>query len=330
MALRVLNPQEEHEMDQARERLRLGTTNGPIQCSLRLDQRIPGKGQGYRALHLITPGTLIHAERPLFIVDNVEAHKNISAATTARINDAVQNLPRTGLQHYRTLVNPFPRRIAQPDKEIFLGNNFQMTPTQGGRQTQGIFLRASRFNHSCIPNAWYNWNPHYTNPGRAPPGSLTVYAIRDIKEDEEIVVNYHSDHVYMKASERQRLLQRDYNFTCNCPACQPGGQHAARRLEMDLTAGNAENSQGWGREWNLLKLAELLEQEGLEYPHKATVYGLLADMYVVWMNQHNDRKWEFHSKARQAFLARLEAEILSVGENSQETRDTLLAMAPVL
>ncbi|KAL8875205.1 MAG: hypothetical protein Q9198_006400 [Flavoplaca austrocitrina] len=333
MPLRILNAQERDEMEQAKSRRRIGATNGPTLCSYELVQHIPGRGKGYRALHSIAPGTLILAEPPLFTVDNVEAHR-ISQATIDRINQAVRNLRPARRQQYRRLFQAFPRRRAHPDKEKFFSNNFQMTPTQGNRYTAGIFLKASRFNHSCIPNAYFNWNPDYTNPGHIPPGALTIYAIKHIDEDEENLVNYHSSHAFMQAAERQRFLRRDYNFTCGCPACQPGGVHDVRRVWMSDYVNNAAANQGndedqrWERFQSLELLVELLEQEGLEYPDKATFYGYLADMYVDMMNRNRNTpmKYQWLHKAREAFQTRLEAEIIALGEDSQETRNTLHEM----
>ncbi|KAL9634456.1 MAG: hypothetical protein Q9204_002999 [Flavoplaca sp. TL-2023a] len=329
MPLRILNARERHEMEQAKRRHHIGGTNGPTTCSFELDRQIPGKGWGYRATHHIAPGTLIHAEPPLFSVDNVEVNL-VSKATVARIDQEVGGLTAANRRLYRQLIQPFPNR-KNADKEIFLTNNFSMFPTQPGRHRSGIFLKASRFNHSCIPNAYFNWNPDYTNPGHIPPGALTIYAIKHIDEDEEILVNYHSSHAFMIAAERQRFLRRDYNFTCGCPACQPGGVHDVRRVWMSDYVNSAAANQGndddqrWERFQSLESLVELLEEEGLEYPDKATFYGYLADMYVVMMNQNRNTpmRYQWLHKAREAFQARLEAEIIALGEDSQETRNTL-------
>lgn len=195
MPLRPLNDKEKEELHVATA-LRRGfrPTYNPTHEYFRHEQ-ITGKGYGCRTNQGITYGTLILVEAPLFIVENVEAGQ-ISKPTINRINNAVLQLNEAQRQQFRELVQPFGRRSAQPDKERFLANNFQMTPDQNGRHTQGIFLRASRFNHSCIPNAWYNWNPYYTDARRNPRGSLTVHAIRNIRADEEILVNYRSDDAY--------------------------------------------------------------------------------------------------------------------------------------
>ncbi|KAL8996872.1 MAG: hypothetical protein Q9169_003724 [Polycauliona sp. 2 TL-2023] len=336
MVLRALNENEQLEMEEAQNRLHLGAANTSLPCSFQLrDPIAPGRGKGYRASHLITPGTLILCEQPLFVVEGVESY-NISRATRIRIDAAVQRLTPDEQNAYRQLCNPFPRRTVRSDEERFYANNFEMEKTDQGA-TQGIFLEASRFNHSCIPNAWCNWNPHYIYSDESPPGTFTVYAIRNILQGEEIVVNYRCEDAYMEASERRGKLKSHYNFRCCCPACQPGGEHAARRLMMDDVAGKLEDindntgtilGRSYQRQKGLESLAKLLEDEELEYPQKADVYGKLAEVYFEKMNRNEGkpRYHDFRSKARDACRAKRDAELISVGEYSEEVRNTLHAM----
>ncbi|KAL8845239.1 MAG: hypothetical protein Q9176_000407 [Flavoplaca citrina] len=149
---------------------------------------IPGKGDGYTARQSIAPGTLILAESPLISVDDIETGR-LSKSTEARINNAVQQLDPVELERFQKLAQPFKNRKCL-DKERFLANSFLMTRHPNGRQTKGIFLWASGFNDSCIPNACFNWNPNRTDDGRNGQGSLTVYAIRNIIPGEEIVIDY--------------------------------------------------------------------------------------------------------------------------------------------
>ncbi|KAL8675479.1 MAG: hypothetical protein Q9168_000180 [Polycauliona sp. 1 TL-2023] len=332
MALRPLNAQEQYQMQQARTRLGLGPVHAPVRCSHHV-QNIPRKGKGWIAKHLITPGTLIFAERPFFSVENIEANRN-SAATQARIIDAVEHLTRARQAKYSKLAQPFHGRRMDDWVEIFHGNNFQMTT--GRRQTQGIFLEASRINHSCIPNAWFNWNPHHPHPGSNTPGALTIYAIRNIQRGEEIVVNYHNGDAYQPANIRQDQLRGTYNFTCHCPACTRGGPHAVRRATIEWEDRNIQMNQGrsrdaaWERGHSLTVIRDLLKQEGLEYPYNADVHTQLAHLYIRAMNLPDADRWLCHSNARKNFQDSLDAEIIALGENSQETRNTLLAMRPVL
>ncbi|KAL8850089.1 MAG: hypothetical protein Q9221_004950 [Calogaya cf. arnoldii] len=337
-ALRPLNPKETIELHEAKGRLGLLPADGPLQCSFEL-RDIRRKGRGYVATHGIKAGTLIIEEPHLFTVDAVEDEddgEEISPATIARINNAVQQLTPDQRRQYRDLDQPFPGRTAHPDIGIFLANNFEMTPST---KTHGIFLRASRLNHSCLPNAWFNWNPRHKITGRRARGSLTVYAMKDISRKEEIVVNYQNAYAYMEASVRQGRLRAHYNFKCTCEACTPGGLHAARRLDMETDARRIEQYNGDDqtldekgqqhlRERSLIDLRDLVKEEGLVYPYKADVCGQLAEMLLEKMerNRGHPRFYNFQMDAREAFRGRLEAEIVSLGEDSPEVRETLRLM----
>ncbi|KAL8895290.1 MAG: hypothetical protein Q9192_003730 [Flavoplaca navasiana] len=296
---------------------------------------IPGKGDGYTARQGVAPGTLILAESPLFTVDDIETGR-LSKSTEARIDNAVQQLDPAELEHFRKLAQPFKNRKCL-DKERFLANSFLMTRHPNGRQTKGIFLGASGFNHSCIPNACFNWNPNGTDDGRNGQDSLTVCAIRNIIPREEIVINYlrnqHGKDIFPTAEVRQGKLKKNYNFSCDCSACQPGSESAARWEAMSFSAGRVANMQGhlpgqiWQRLDILQNLVRLVEQEGLVYPQKAMIFGQLAELYIdeMFRHRHNDEDAFFEDcrgKALEAYQAKLDVEMISLRENSEEMRKT--------
>lgn len=71
-----------------------------------------------------------------------------------------------------------------------------------------VFETAARFNHSCVPNAFFGWNKEKSEE--------RIFAIFDIQIGEEITLSYcdpFHDH-----SQRRWELQH-YGFTCFCPAC---------------------------------------------------------------------------------------------------------------
>lgn len=75
----------------------------------------------------------------------------------------------------------------------------------------GIFMATSRLNHSCNPNAYFEYNGNWRQ--------ITVYAIKNIKANEEILVSYRARKWYETTNPRQRKLMRDYEFNCDCAAC---------------------------------------------------------------------------------------------------------------
>ena len=70
-----------------------------------------------------------------------------------------------------------------------------------------VYSAPSLLNHSCRPNTL----PLYY--GR----QLVLKAVRDIGPDEQLFITY-TDTLQL-LSERQRELQKGYNFTCACERC---------------------------------------------------------------------------------------------------------------
>lgn len=84
-----------------------------------------------------------------------------------------------------------------------------MLPLGSGAHQGGLFLEASRINHSCRHNAQNTWNANIER--------LTIYAFCDIEEGQEITISYlggTSDY-----AERQRDLKKKFKFDCKCELC---------------------------------------------------------------------------------------------------------------
>ena len=64
---------------------------------------------------------------------------------------------------------------------IWRTNNFALG-TSGSKSDNGLFLRISRFNHSCVPTAEFVWNEKKR--------LQEIRAIRNIKKGEEITICY--------------------------------------------------------------------------------------------------------------------------------------------
>ncbi|KAL8977509.1 MAG: hypothetical protein Q9205_006700 [Flavoplaca limonia] len=272
--------------------------------------KIPGKGDGYTARQSIAAGTLILAESPLFSVDDIETGR-LSKSTEARINNAVQQLDPAELERFRKLAQPFKNRKCLDKREI--PRKQLLDDTASERQT----------NKRHLP--------------RGIGGSLTVYVVRNIIPGEEIVIDYlcnqHGKDIFATAEVRQGKLKKNYNFSCDCSACQPGSESVARWEAMSFSAGRVANIQGhlpgqvWQRLDILQNLIRLVEQEGLVYPQKAMIFGQLAELYIDEMFRHrnNDEDAIFEDcrgKALEAYQAKLDVEIVSLGENSEEMRKT--------
>lgn len=76
----------------------------------------------------------------------------------------------------------------------------------------GLFLRFSRMNHSCVPNAFSNWNPKI--------GQQTVQAARDIKAGEQIFFSYLGrEGTFKSQQERASMISKFWGFECGCNDC---------------------------------------------------------------------------------------------------------------
>lgn len=94
------------------------------------------------------------------------------------------------------IIGADPRKVI----DIFETNSF----------IKGVFLKMSRFNHSCRPNAEYFWNEE--------TGFEDVRAIRSIEKGEEITFCY--DGVKCKdRDERRTHMKNNFQFHCMCEAC---------------------------------------------------------------------------------------------------------------
>ena len=75
----------------------------------------------------------------------------------------------------------------------------------------GIYLKASRFNHSCDPNATQSFIPTKTSV------ILRIHANRFIAKGQEILISY-IDLTYPAWWRRQQLVS-SYGFFCHCRRC---------------------------------------------------------------------------------------------------------------
>ena len=87
----------------------------------------------------------------------------------------------------------------------------------------GVCLKISRFNHSCFANAEHFWNEDLK--------TRDVRAIKNIKEGEEICLNYQASSSYLTRAERQKNILELFHFSCHCVACDLPEQE---RNQLDI------------------------------------------------------------------------------------------------
>lgn len=87
----------------------------------------------------------------------------------------------------------------------------------------GMFFTICRVNHSCVPNASYNWN--------ATLHKETLYAIADIKQGEEITVSYFMHNPPYE--ERTKQMRDSFGFVCSCPECKICSEDSVEKEKRD-------------------------------------------------------------------------------------------------
>ncbi|GFP52691.1 hypothetical protein ACSS6W_003222 [Trichoderma asperelloides] len=138
-------------------------------------QPIPGKGRGLIAISNIPKGTRILSELPLFRISYTESNRQV---LTGHIAKALKYLDDTKQRAFLDLQNVYGIGDG-PFLGIARSNVMPLGPEA---PEGGLFLDASRINHSCRPNGQKTWNANI--------GSLTVHAVRDIEQGEEITISY--------------------------------------------------------------------------------------------------------------------------------------------
>ncbi|KAG5988785.1 hypothetical protein E4U52_006245 [Claviceps spartinae] len=167
-------------------------------------RNVPGKGKGLVATRHIPEGTRILSERPLIYVPfetSDEHRKRIISLQVKHLN-----------KEQRDIFLAFPNRFPHSNSATRYIGIFRTSCIQavvGPQESFAIFPYACRINHDCDENAMKEWNPETKQ--------LTVHAMRDIEEGDEITVTY--VHFSNNHEARQEMLQRDYHFTCCCRAC---------------------------------------------------------------------------------------------------------------
>ncbi|KAH6950977.1 hypothetical protein DER45DRAFT_474902, partial [Fusarium avenaceum] len=152
---------------------------------------VQGKGQGLFATSKIHKGTRILSEAPIFKVPRDEPDIEVG------VEDS-----RSGLSTSIGLHNAYGKSHSP-----FLGiTRTDALPLSSETREIGIFLDASRCNHSCQPDTQHTRN--------ASIGCLTIHALRDIEEGQEITISYLGRR--MEFAERQSFLKAKLFFNYSC------------------------------------------------------------------------------------------------------------------
>ncbi|KIM37692.1 hypothetical protein M413DRAFT_30635 [Hebeloma cylindrosporum] len=171
----------------------------------------------------------------------------------------IRNLSPGNLDKFLSLHNSHAECSCYPNLAlgIYGTNSFSFSD-----DNSGICLKASRFNHSCSPNARYSFN--------ANTGAFRIYALGHIPVGEEIFVMYISgSRVYGSTRQFRQNLLNAHHFTCACSVCSlPEAESKmsdARRVkltELWESIPSFSPTQGRQRLKVIVKGIHLLKEEG--------------------------------------------------------------------
>lgn len=256
----------------------------------------PGEGLGSFAESSIPVGTLILKEKPLF---NVPEPRN-----NAAVINAFSRLSLTEQENYLAL--HAQDLSTQGDARVI--DIFNSNAWQTGSRTS-ICPSAARFNHSCIPNAKFAWNPRLSQ--------ITVHTIVAIAAGTQIFLSY--ERPYQSRTVRQEKLTSAYGFLCACPACDSDNVASdvrrARMAALDSRI-RSEKRQLWKAPWPkyALELIKLLKEEGIVGEALGLAY---HDAAIGW------RRYGRLDLARNCAAMELKVVIICFGEDSPCIDSTL-------
>ncbi|KAF8259302.1 hypothetical protein EI94DRAFT_1669012 [Lactarius quietus] len=233
-------------------------------------------GKGAFASRDIQRGDLIMSEKPIFSIRRgvPEPLKIMS------IEVATRRLSPVHLDQFLSLQNAHAECTCFPNPYLL---GLFHTNAHGLRDEEssdaGVCPKASRFNHSCSPNAKFSFNSN--------TGELRIYALGPIPRGEEIFTAYiNGNHLYGKPRRlRQAKLRDSHHFTCACSVCSLSEAESkksdARRVKIDKVWDTIQNVrprlQGTQVLDDIVEALHLLMQEGyLADTHSFTSYAALV------------------------------------------------------
>ena len=263
---------------------------------------ILGKGQGLIATSKILKGTRILSEPPIF---KVPRHATDTRAVEGVIIKELKSLTRDQQRAFFSLHNAYGSSHSP-----FLGiARTNVLPLGSGALEGGLFLEASRINHSCSHNAQNTWNANLNQ--------LTIHTFKDVEKGEEITISYLDGSESYTA--RQLSLKNNFGFHCACELCSllPDQRRQSDQRLEDITRLDSQIGNGMRIDSAPLPclhdahaLLRLLEEERIA---DARIPRLYYDaLQIVIANGDQARAKVF---AERAYAAR----VILEGEDSPET-----------
>ncbi|KAJ7072078.1 hypothetical protein C8F01DRAFT_1076264 [Mycena amicta] len=230
------------------------------------------KGYGAFAVNDIHAAALIHVEYPAIVCQNTIV-LNFEMSSPEIYRELVRRVPEKRRSSLMALCNSQPG--LEPEEAIIRTNAIGISlpvPASHGSTAMGhnaVFLQASRFNHSCAPNAIHRFDPNSF--------TLTIHALRPITKGEEIFISY-IDLTSTPTREARRAICRTSIIS---PAAAQFVLSPPPPLKTAMPVGSVSATA-----------IEDMTTEGLHYRFRYFLHLLLlAGCYAALMDTRNFRLW---------------------------------------
>jgi len=202
-------------------------------------QTIEGKGVGFVATKEIKRGTVIFTESPQLDLALEEKGKiydvEFNPILLEKVMSSFNRMKKTDQEDYLKLHNNFDHiHSLPPQKYSLLKTELEMrrlslNSIEANKEKaeemikifniygsnaflNGVYLKMSRLNHSCRPNAEICSDSDVSKP-------LNIRAMSKIETGEEIFISYKFALVSMNRKERREFLIDRKHFVCHCRFC---------------------------------------------------------------------------------------------------------------
>ncbi|KAH6679388.1 hypothetical protein B0J14DRAFT_558705 [Halenospora varia] len=167
-------------------------------------------GSGVFARRSIPQGTYILRETPLLITASKRALSREAEFVLLNASNKEAFLSLFG--SCRCEYDPC---VCSPVMKVSWSNQFSLRPDDSNIIKYCTYTIASRFNHSCEPNVWYDFDFERN--------TMHMAAVRDIEEGEELFITYIGHKDTESTAVRRTELQK-WGIDCMCTACVAGIQ----------------------------------------------------------------------------------------------------------
>ncbi|KAF9226289.1 SET domain-containing protein [Gyrodon lividus] len=138
---------------------------------------------------------------------SVEAHTHLAHSVVRYLGLAAPSeLEEFGVMSVGDLVDLISR---------FITNTFALTSPSLTPIGVSVSPLVALINHSCLPNAVVVFPRGGKKKAKEPV--MNIVALRDIAPEEEVLTAYMD--TTLPKSQRQKVLEETYSFTCQCPLC---------------------------------------------------------------------------------------------------------------